>query len=317
MSQKKFDVIVIGELNVDLILGGADREMEIGKEIMANEMALTLGSSSAIFASNLSSWGSKVSFIGKVGNDSYASLVTDSLKSKAVDISNIILDDSDQTGITVCITYGEDRANITYPGTMDLLTLNDITDDKLKQAQHMHLSSAFLQKGIRYKVVEIFKQAKRLGLTTSFDPQWDPAEKWDLNLEEMLPYVDVFLPNVTEIGLMTGTKTVEDSINKIKSFCNYVVVKDGSNGALLWDKEKIIHQKIFVNPNVADCIGAGDSFNSGFINKFVKGEDLKSCLENGALSGAINTTATGGTTAFTDYETIKDIALKKFNFEIK
>jgi sugar/nucleoside kinase (ribokinase family) len=312
----KFDVIVVGELNVDLILDGADREMEIGKEIIAKKMTLTLGSSSAIFASNLSSLQKKVSFLGKIGDDNYASIVTESLKAKNVDISNIILDKNDQTGITVVVNYDEDRANITYPGTMNLLTIEDIKDDVLKQAKHMHLSSVFLQDGIKDSIIDIFKKAKSLGLTTSLDPQWDPSEEWNLDLEKLLPYVDIFLPNITEIGFITKTSSVEDAINKVKAYSNYVVIKDGSNGSFLWDKEKIIHQEIFNNPNVADCIGAGDSFNSGFISKFVEGADLKTCLEFGSLTGAINTTQAGGTTAFSDIGTIKETASSKFNFKI-
>jgi len=54
---KRFDVLVVGELNVDLILGPLDRLPVLEKEILAKEMVLTLGSSSAIFASNLSALG--------------------------------------------------------------------------------------------------------------------------------------------------------------------------------------------------------------------------------------------------------------------
>jgi sugar/nucleoside kinase (ribokinase family) len=51
-----YDVLVIGELNVDLILDGIDNFPEVGKEVLARKMTLTLGSSSAIFASNFSSY---------------------------------------------------------------------------------------------------------------------------------------------------------------------------------------------------------------------------------------------------------------------
>ena len=48
-QNKKFDVIVVGELNVDLILNQIDGFPEVGKEKLADQMTLTLGSSSAIF----------------------------------------------------------------------------------------------------------------------------------------------------------------------------------------------------------------------------------------------------------------------------
>ena len=90
VTEKKIDVIVVGELNVDIILNGIERLPVIGKEIMANSMSVTLGSSSAIFASNLSSLGPRVAFIGKIGKDNFADVVLASLEGKNVDTSRII-----------------------------------------------------------------------------------------------------------------------------------------------------------------------------------------------------------------------------------
>ena len=89
----RFDVIVVGELNIDIIMNGINRFPEIGKEILAESLDVTLGSSSAIFASNLSSLGSRVSFLGKIGKDEFALTVLNSLQSKGVDTSNIIQSD--------------------------------------------------------------------------------------------------------------------------------------------------------------------------------------------------------------------------------
>ena len=317
MSQNKFDVIVVGELNVDLIFDKlGDKLPEVGKEIIADEMILTLGSSSAILAANLSVLGPRVSFIGKIGKDSFANLVLDSLSSKGVDTSNIIQTAEHKTGITVACSYENDRAMVTHPGAMNHLTIADITIEKLKQAKHMHMSSAFFQLGLKPDIVDLFKMAKQAGLTTSFDPQWDPAEKWDIDLKALLPYVDVFLPNIEEIKFMTGTQSREDALNSIADVANIVIVKDGENGSYLWTASDQINQQIFSNPNVVDTIGAGDSFNSGFISKFINKEPLKKCTEFGALTGAVNTTCAGGTTAFTNIDDVKEIAKNTFDFEM-
>ena len=74
-SKKKFDVIVVGELNVDLILNQIDSFPETGKEKLAHEMTFTLGSSSAIFACNLSSLGLNVAFIGKIGMNYFMTFI--------------------------------------------------------------------------------------------------------------------------------------------------------------------------------------------------------------------------------------------------
>lgn len=314
---KKFDVIVIGELNVDLILGGFKGVLpEMGKEINASEMIMTLGSSTAIMAANLSVLGPKVTFIGRVGKDSFANQIFDNLKEKKVDTSNIIQSDEYKTGITVSCAYGDNRYAVTYPGAMDHLTIKDIKPESLREARHMHYSSVFFQKGMKPDLVTLFKMAKDLGLTTSLDCQWDPYEKWDIDLMELLPFVDVFLPNLEELELLTGTDSLQKAINKISKVANILVIKDGTNGSHLWKEGKLIHQSIFRNPDVADAIGAGDSFDAGFISRFIQNKPLSECLEIGSLAGAINTTQPGGTTAFVDLETVRTVANNKFNKKI-
>ena len=313
----KFDVIVVGELNVDLIFDGLGEKLpEVGKEILADEMTLTLGSSSAILAANLSVLGPKVSFIGKLGKDNFADLVLDSLNGKGVDTSNIIQTFDHKTGITVACSYENDRAMVTHLGAMAHLTIDDIKPEMLQEAKHLHMSSVFFQNGLKPTIYDLFKMAKEAGLTTSFDPQWDPAERWDVDLNALLPFVDVFLPNIIELQFLTQTKSREEALQKIAAVANIVVVKDGTNGSYLWTADKQHQQSIFNNPDVVDTIGAGDSFNAGFISKFIQQKPLDVCMEFGALTGAINTTQAGGTTAFTDFESIGKIALEKFDFTI-
>jgi len=308
---KDFDVIVVGELNVDIILNRIDRFPEMGKEILAGSLDLTLGSSSAIFASNLSSLGSKVSFLGKVGKDGFASTVLNSLRSKGVDTSNIIQSNKLNTGATIVMNFNQDRAMVTYPGAMEDLKLEDIDFDYIATARHLHFSSIFLQPGIRPDLAMLFEKAKSLGLTTSLDPQWDPAEKWEVDLPGLLPQLDIFLPNMAEFQFLTSTNSLEDGMRKIKQFAPNLttVVKDGVNGAFGWNGAEWIHQPAVLNENVVDCIGAGDSFNAGFIHKFTQGASLKQCLEYGALTGAVSTTMAGGTGAFANLKLLNELEL--------
>jgi sugar/nucleoside kinase (ribokinase family) len=311
----KRDVIVIGELNVDLILNQIAQFPEIGKEIIAEQMNLTLGSSSAIFASNLSTLGTSVAFIGKIGKDGFASVVLDALNSKGVDTSTIIQSETLNTGATIVLNYDQDRAMVTYPGAMEDLKEQDINFELLSTAKHLHFSSIFLQPGIRESLPAIFKKAKAMGLTTSLDPQWDPAEKWDVNLSELLPALDIFLPNKAEFLLLTASKSLEEGIDKLKNIAPdlALVIKDGANGAYAWKAGRLIHQPAFLNKDVVDCIGAGDSFNAGLIHAFIKGDTIEKCLEFGAITGAVSTTRAGGTGAFTSFEDVKLLALDVFN----
>lgn len=315
MSDKIFDVLVVGELNVDLILNSIDSFPEIGKEKIARDMTLTLGSSSAIFASNLSALGSKVAFIGKIGNDSFGDLVVDSLRGKGVNTDFLIRSDEWNTGATIVLNYNQDRAMVTYPGAMEHLVISDISERVLSQARHLHFSSYFLQPGIQPDIPKLFKCAKDMGLTTSIDIQWDPAEKWDFNYKEVLPYVDIFLPNEQEIISLTNESSIDSSIDKLIPFANHIVIKMGSKGSMLVSEGKRIYKESFLNNDIIDAIGAGDSFNAGFIFKFTSGSDLTECQVFGNLAGAVNTTAAGGTAAFKDYKTFIKLGKERFGYK--
>jgi sugar/nucleoside kinase (ribokinase family) len=317
MKKKKIDVLAVGELNVDLILNKIDGFPVVGKEIIAGAMDLLLGSSTAIFAANLSSMGTKVGFLGKIGNDVFGDLVRKSLVAKGIDTTYLITEEKTATGATIVLNYSEDRAMVTFPGAMDYLTIDDISDEALESARHMHFSSCFLQAGMRNSIQTLFKRAKDLGLTTSLDTQWDPLEKWDFDYKGILPYVDIFLPNDTEFLNIVKTENLGDAFLKIKGFARNVVVKRGSKGSLLWTPEgNVTEQPAYLNTEVVDAIGAGDSFNSGFVHKFVKGEALPVCLDFGSMTGALNTTAAGGTGAFVSKEHIIDTLKKKFNISV-
>ncbi len=303
-QHNKYDVLVVGELNVDLILYNVNKPIEIGKEIFSEDMVLTLGSSSAILANNLSILGANVSFFGMLGNDVFAEIVLKSLKKSNVSTENIIISDEDKTGATIAMSYGNDRAMVTFPGAMSVMKQEDISDEVLMQAKHLHVSSIFMQKSLLKGITTLFKRAKNLGLTTSLDTQWDPDEKWNISTKELLPYVDVFLPNKEEFLRITKKETIDKAYQSVKKYANIVIVKDSVNGVHAFAPEKQFYQPAFIMENIVDAIGAGDSFNAGFLKEYINKNDLETCVLEGTIAGAINTQGEGGTGAFKDIEKI-------------
>jgi len=216
---------------------------------------------------------------------------------------------------TIVLNFGEDRAMITHQGAMKHLGLSDITKEVLGTAKHLHFSSYFLQPGFKTDLYGLFKMAKEAGLTTSLDVQWDPAEEWDFDYKKILPFVDVFLPNETELLNVTGENSLEAALHAINGLVKIIVIKKDKRGSVLSYNNNIIYGKAFLNENVVDAIGAGDSFNAGFIFKFLSGFPPEDCQTFGNLIGAISTTKSGGTTAFTGYEETMKIAKQKFGYE--
>lgn len=314
---KEFDVLVVGELNIDLILNNIDGYPQMSKEILAKDFTLTTGSSSAIFASNISVLGVEVAFCGIVGDDMFGDLIVQQLKRKKIDTQNIFYKEGSSTGSTTVLNYGGDRMMVTYPGPMEELQASDISEDLLRKARHLHISSIFLQKSLKESLLDLLHRAKRNGLTVSLDPQWDPAEKWDLDLETLLPYIDVFLPNKKELLLLTGKDNLDSAVQELSKSPGLIVVKDGEKGAVWSYQGKVSREEAYLNTEVVDAIGAGDSFDAGFISQYIQGKSIKECVQYGNLTGAVSTTAAGGTGAFESLEQVIRIGKERFSVNIQ
>ncbi len=314
MKKTKYDVLVVGELNVDIILNKINKMPQLGQEQRADEMTLTMGSSTAIFSANISKLGSSVSFLGKVGNDPYGTYMIDALKSFNVSTDSVIIDLNLKTGATIIYILEKDRMNVTYPGAMEHLTQDDVSDEALRSARHLHTSTIFFQPGLKKGISELFKRAKKHGLTTSMDTQWDPEEKWDLNLEALLPHLDFFLPNEAELLNLTAAGDVMEALDKLSHHKTCIVVKRGEKGAIMQYQNKIYSANAMHVPTLVDSVGAGDSFNAGFIHAFLQGKDFESCLEEGIRTAGVSTTKAGGVNAIISY---KQVLEKAKEFEKK
>lgn len=293
------DVALVGEINLDLLLYGLPQEMPLERELLASNFRMTLGSSSAILAHNLASLGSHVGFCTCIGKDPMGQIALDYLRHRNIDLSRVIPSAKDvATGVTLILPHGKERHILTYPGTMFELRYQDLDIAFLKSAKHFHLSSLYLQRGLLPDVARLFREMKTAGLTTSLDTNDDPDDQWE-GLEEILEHVDIFLPNAREACLIAATDNVEDAINVLAHRLPMLVVKLGAEGALLRKGSLRISARGH-DAAVVDTVGAGDSFNAGFLHKFLRGADLAECLRFANQVAAFSTTATGGVEAFRD-----------------
>jgi sugar/nucleoside kinase (ribokinase family) len=299
---RRFDVTIAGELNLDLILYGLPEELPRDRELIASGMTLTLGSSSAIVAHNLAALGNRVGFISRIGDDQLGQNALDRLAAGGVDISKVRrVTGSTKSGLTVILQRDEWRNILTYAGTIFETTLEDLDFDYLASSQHFHFSSFFLQRGLRPHVPELFRKLKAAGLTISLDTNDDPDDSWEGGLRDVLRYVDVLLPNEHEAQRIAHIADLEAAIAALAKAVPLVVVKLGKRGAVAQrGSERFISPPVKVD--FVDPVGAGDSFDAGFLHQFLRGADLETCLASGNLAGALSTTRAGGTEAFRDLE---------------
>jgi D-tagatose-1,6-bisphosphate aldolase subunit GatZ/KbaZ len=296
-SSEQPDVAIVGELNPDLIVYGAPRELPEEREVLASGFTLTLGSSSAILAHNLSLLGSKVTFSSRVGGDALGQMCCRWLQDAGVRVDHVVQSASgSNTGITVILPFATTRRILTYPGAMFEMGIDDLDLDYLATAKHFHLSSLFLHRKLSADIPELFREMKRRGLTTSLDTNDDPEDKWAGVLEDVLPLVDVLLCTESELAKMAKA---EPAAERMSAKVPLLVVKRGAAGASAYfEGQRIDVPSLRVE--VKDSVGAGDTFDAGFLHKWVRKAPLETCLAYGNLAGGLSVTRSGGTEAFSD-----------------
>jgi sugar/nucleoside kinase (ribokinase family) len=293
------EVAVVGELNLDLILYGLPRDLVLDRELLAGGLALTLGSSSAIFAHNLAKLGTRVGFVSKIGGDPLGKIALEKLASAGVEVSCVKQGGKTATGLTVVMPYLRNRYILTYPGTMFEMQYSDIDTSYVHKARHLHLSSFFLHRALRPRILELFLEAKAAGLTTSLDTNDDPEDKWGADLIEVLKYVDLFFPNDREAKKIAHTEDLSQALNKLAALVKVVAVKRGGVSAICRrgdEQWSVAPPKV----KVVDEVGAGDTFAAGFVHLYLRGAQLEDCLAFANIAAAYSVMKEGGTEAFRD-----------------
>jgi sugar/nucleoside kinase (ribokinase family) len=290
-----FDILVAGEINPDLILSGNVEPAFDQVEKLVDSAVLTVGSSSAIFACGAARLGLRVAFVGVCADDTFGHFMLGEMNSRGVNTSTVLVRPGGQTGLSVILNRGADRAILTHPGLISALTSTDVTDDLLRRARHLHVGSCFLQAALLPGLSVLFTRAHALGLSTSLDPNWDPSGQWR-GFGELLKQSDVFLPNVNEALAITGTPDGESSIKRLGESCKVVAIKMGAEGALARCGEESA-RVLALEVDVVDTVGAGDTFDAGFLYGFLNGWSLEKSLRLAVACGSLSTRSAGGTAA--------------------
>jgi sugar/nucleoside kinase (ribokinase family) len=298
-GEQLFDLLVLGDCNPDLILAADNLEPQFGQaERLVDMAALTIGGSGSIVACGAARLGLRTTLTGIVGADLFGKFMLQALADRGVDTGGIVVDSSVRTGVTVILDRRSDRAILTFPGPIASLTAGAVRRELLQRARHVHVSSFFLQTALSPDLPELFALAKQSGASTSIDPNWDPAERWDSGLEAVLPYTDVFLPNAQEAMQIAGSSSSESAARALADQGPIVAVKLGPEGALgVPPSGELIRVAPISGVAPVDTIGAGDSFDAGFLAGLLRSESIEQALSLGCACGGLSTQATGGTAA--------------------
>jgi sugar/nucleoside kinase (ribokinase family) len=291
--EKQFDVLTASDMCVDLALCGNVRPKFSQVEQLIDDYHLDLGGSANIFAAQIAKLGGRSGVIGHVGADAFGQFALKRIADNGINTDYVTTRQELRTGLGTHLVATDDRAILTYAGTIDSLSPDDFDTAMLDSTRHWHIASFFLLTQLSKFWPQWIAAARERGVTVSLDTNWDPARQWQ-GVTELLPIIDVFLPNEAEACAIAKTDDPVAAGQWLSEKGPLTVVKMGEAGAKAFDNGRAIHSPVRGNVKVTDTIGAGDSFDGGFIHAWLQNHDIESCLELATDCGMANVQGRGG-----------------------
>jgi sugar/nucleoside kinase (ribokinase family) len=292
-------VVCAGILVADLFVPPLPRLPAPGELLLVDDFLLDTGGCAANTATCLARLGIRVSVAGKVGNDSFGDFVEQDLRRKGVEMSAVKRSTAYGTSKTVILPVaGADRRFIHTIGANADFTAHDIDRSLLARARVFYLGGYFVLPRLKQaELAEACCFAQSHGAYTVFDVV-TPATNSAASLEELLeilPHVDVFMPNVEEARALTGeTEPRRQAERFLAAGCGTAIITRGARGALLMNAEQTIEASA---PEIAtvDQSGAGDAFAAGYIAGLLEGWSAADTLSLASVLGASACTQLGCT----------------------
>jgi sugar/nucleoside kinase (ribokinase family) len=321
LLDRPFDVVTIGDCCVDLILSGEDVTPVFGQvEKVVGDYTLEVGGSTCLFAAQAAKLGLRTALLGVVGQDVYGRFIRERLAAHGVDVGFVRAVPGIKTGLGVALDRRGDRAILTYPGSIDAVAERDVPDAFLASARHLHLGSFYLMRSLRLGIPRLVERARSLGLTVSLDPNWDPDQRWDGGLLNLLPHIDYCLPNRNELLAIAGAAGAagqaagraggiapaagaadqadeRGALTRLGNVARYVAVKRGAAGAWLWRGGGVgleCRPEPVPASAMVDSVGAGDAFDAGLIYGALRGWSDADALRAACACGRATVQARGG-----------------------
>jgi len=287
--------LVIGDLNIDLVITEISGTPKLEAEIAAKNHFLDIGGSGGVFSAVLSELGINTYIISKIGNDYFGDFLKEKLEDYGVKINKIIIESDKETGVTISLSYTEDKIQVSSVELLKSSNIDDIVLEGLDNIEHVHFSSYYMMTGLHNGYLELIDNIKTQysGITFSMDTNDDPENKWGKEIYNILPNIDIFLVNKKEALLITGENNIDDALIELSKIVKTVIIKLGRNGYIAKDLDGI-YKGSAVKVNFKDSTAAGDNFDAGFIYGFMSGLGIKKSLEIANICGGKSVEYLGG-----------------------
>ncbi len=305
MKKKNYDVITFGNAIVDIVnptdfnflknnslVPGSMNLVteEQSKKLLSqtNPKNIISGGSAANTAVGIASFGGKPAFIGKVKNDEYGNLFSNSLIEAGVTFNTCKSSDGPSTATSIIsVTPDGERTMCTHLGACLNLSEEDINEEIISDCKICYLEGYLWDppgaiKAFK-KVISIAKNNDTLVSFTLSDSFCVDRYR-DQFLELIKNDIDILFCNEDEIKALYKSDDLHKSIKNVIQNCDIVVVTKGNKGSEIISKDNQFIINAIDIPKVIDKNGAGDAFAAGFLFGFSKNYKINQCGELGNMA---------------------------------
>ncbi len=304
-----YDITCVGILVADVIAKPVEGLPERGLLSLVDTLELYSGGNAMTASINCAKLGLKTAVIGKIGMDSFGGFLTKVLNENQVNCQGLKVDAQVQTSASVAL-IGKDgeRSFLHCTGANAVFSIEDMDWELVKNSKMVFVTGTFLlDRFDGQQTRDFLRTCKELGKITALDVCWDSRGRWGTLLEEVYPYIDLFLPSIEEAEKLSGESEVAKmaEVFFLKGV-KQVVIKCGKDGCYACEKpdEPGRFSLAYQNIKVVDTTGAGDSFCSGFLAAYARGQNFFDCARFANAVGAHCVMAGGATSGIKSYEEI-------------
>ena len=289
-------ILVVGSVNMDLVVR-ASRMPSPGETVLGSGFVSSPGGKGANQAVAAARLGGRCRLLGRIGDDAFGQALVANMKAEGVDCTDLMATPGAPTGVAMIVVDARgENAIVVAGGANRRLTPDDVFDrtDAFEAAAIVLLQLELPLPTVRAAV----GVARRHGCKVILDPAPAP-----ISMPDELMQVDVISPNVTEAEALTGTKAIEERVDKniasdlIARGASAAVLKLGSRGSLVVMADGHFYRVPAYKVNVVDTTGAGDAFTAAFAVGIADGRNYHQVAKFANAAGALACTRLGAQSA--------------------
>ncbi len=304
------EISVIGAGVIDVLAGPTDEHIATRSSSPMDYVKLAYGGDALNEAVALSRLGKSVQWISKVGDDDAGEKILSHAKSNGLDVDCMTIQRGAQSGVTVVLVdaQGERRFLTNTNSTLRTLEESDILPHVDKMASIVSFASMFISYRLDVPAMtRLFKRIKSSGRTLVVDTKQTKRGETLDDVAELLPCMDFFLPNESELAMLTGGDDVHENIAALLNRgLPCAVVKVGGKGCLIARRDELIEIPACPVEKVIDTTGAGDCFAAGFLWALSEGWQLDKCGRFACAVASLSVEQVGAVTGVTNLAAVME-----------